>query len=89
MIVDRIDDLEVGDNDAVEDRLYEEELLEINYAKLQEILQEIPVEDKMILLMKYQEDMSIKEIAKVLDVKLSTVKMRLHRAKKKVIELHS
>lgn len=87
VVSDTLDVWAMDEEQPVEDHLYEEELFEMNYNRLQEILDQIPVDDKMILLMKYQDDLSIKEIANVLNVKLSTVKMRLHRAKKKVIEL--
>ena len=45
----------------------------------------IDVEEKMILLMKYQDDMSIKEIQEALGLGASAVKMRIKRAKEKVI----
>lgn len=65
----------------------DKELFEIKYTKLQEILSFLPIDDRVILLMKYQDDLSIKEIAGMLSLNESTVKMRLHRAKKKVLEL--
>lgn len=64
------------------------ELLDINYERLQEILDVLPVGDKMMLLMKYQDNLSINQIVEILDIKESAVKMRLLRAKKKVMELH-
>lgn len=64
------------------------ELLDINYEILQEILNVLPVSDKMLLLMKYQDNLSINQIVEILNVKESAVKMRLLRAKKKVMELH-
>jgi len=65
---------------------YDADLFEINYAKLQELLKLLPVDDRAILLMKYQDDLSIKEIADIMNLKQSAVKMRLHRAKKKIVE---
>jgi RNA polymerase sigma-70 factor (ECF subfamily) len=44
--------------------------------------------DKMILLMKYQDDMSIKEIKEALGVGESAVKMRIKRAKQKVVSIY-
>jgi len=65
------------------------ELLEINYKKLQQILDKLPLEDKMLLLMKYQDNLSVNQIVEILNIKESAVKMRLLRAKKKVMELHA
>ncbi|MEA3451278.1 MAG: sigma-70 family RNA polymerase sigma factor [Bacteroidota bacterium] len=42
---------------------------------LKDILQEISAEERMILLMKYQDEMSLKEIMNVLSIKESAVKM--------------
>lgn len=64
------------------------ELLEINYERLQDTMNALPVDDKMILLMKYQDNLSINQIVEILNIKESAVKMRLLRAKKKVMELH-
>lgn len=64
------------------------ELLDINFKRLQEILNILPVDDKMLLLMKYQDNLSVNQIVEILNIKESAVKMRLLRAKKKVMELH-
>ncbi|WP_337994796.1 RNA polymerase sigma factor [Polaribacter ponticola] len=53
--------------------------------KLVKALSLIDIKEKMILLMKYQDDMSIKEISEVLDIGESAVKMRIKRAKQKVV----
>lgn len=63
------------------------ELLDINYERLQEIMDALPVEYRNVLLMKYQYNLSINKIVQILDIKESAVKMRLLRAKKKVIEI--
>ena len=47
------------------------------------MLQNMPIGDKAILLMKYQEEMSIKEIAAELDKSESAIKMKSKRAKHK------
>lgn len=73
--------------DQVDDKQAESELFEIKHTKLQEILLQLTVEDRMILLMKYQDEMSVKEIMKILKLNESAVKMRLQRARKKVLEL--
>lgn len=63
-------------------------LFELKSEKLTKALQLIDPNDKMILLMKYQDDMSIKEIQSVLEVGESAVKMRIKRAKEKVINAY-
>jgi len=58
-------------------------LLETNVKRLKIILDEIPLKDKSILLMKYQDEMSIKEIGQLLDKSESAIKMKIKRAKQK------
>jgi len=43
----------------------------------------------MILLMKYQDDLSIRDIQKVFNISESAVKMRIKRAKEKVRRLYN
>ncbi len=80
--------VEESEEDTTNEELNQYDLFEISYTQLQQILNTIPPTDKMILIMKYQEDLSIKEISEILNVKLSAVKMRLSRAKQKVLDLH-
>lgn len=56
---------------------------------LKQALEIIAPEDKMILLLKYQDDLSIKDIITVLEVSESAVKMRLKRAKVRIIEAYN
>jgi len=60
-------------------------LLEMEVKKLKVVLDIIPVGDKAVavLLMKYQDEMSIKEISDSLDKSESAIKMKLKRAKHK------
>lgn len=59
------------------------ELLEMEVGRLRVILEEIPPGDKAILLMKYQDELSIKEIAAAVNKTESAVKMQIKRAKTK------
>ena len=59
------------------------ELMEMEVARLKQVLEKIPVGDKAVLLMKYQDEMQIKEIAQVLDKTESAIKMKIKRAKHK------
>ena len=63
-------------------------LFELKSEKLAKALTLMEPKDKMILLMKYQDDMSIKEIKEALGVGESAVKMRIKRAKQKVVSIY-
>jgi len=63
-------------------------LFELKSEKLAKAMDLIDPNDKMILLMKYQDDMSIKEIKEVLEIGESAVKMRIKRAKEKVVKMY-
>jgi len=67
----------------VEDEIEDAEILQIEVKKLKVVLNKIPEGDKAVLMMKYQDDMSIKEIAAILDKTESSIKMKLKRAKHK------
>jgi RNA polymerase sigma-70 factor, ECF subfamily len=53
--------------------------------QLKKVMELISPDDKMILLLKYQDNLSIKEISSALDIGESAVKMRLKRAKDKLV----
>ena len=78
------DELEksLGNVEEIDDSL----IFEIRASNLKLILEKIPPEDKILLLMKYQDDMSIKELSVLLEIGESAVKMRLNRAKKRALE---
>jgi RNA polymerase sigma factor (sigma-70 family) len=50
------------------------------------LLGRAPVEDRVILGLKELEELSVQEIAEMLDLKEGTVKVRLHRARKRMLE---
>jgi RNA polymerase sigma-70 factor (ECF subfamily) len=62
---------------------------EFNYPNLMVILDMIHPEEKAILLMKYQEDLSMKEIGKALRISEDAAKMRLKRARTRVKYLYN
>ncbi len=65
----------------------EEDWSEVNQfdpAKLDKAMDEISAEDKSIVLLKYQDGLSIKEIGEIFNISESAVKMRLKRAKEKI-----
>jgi RNA polymerase sigma factor (sigma-70 family) len=60
------------------------ELEELQFSQLERYLEELHAEEKMILMMRYQDDMSVNEIAETLKIGLSAVKMRLKRGRDKL-----
>jgi RNA polymerase sigma-70 factor (ECF subfamily) len=50
------------------------------------LLARAPAKDRVILVLKEMEDMSVKEIGEILKLKTSTVKVRLHRARRRMLE---
>jgi RNA polymerase sigma-70 factor (ECF subfamily) len=62
-------------------------LFELKVDKLEKALELIAPEDKMILLLKYQDEMPVSEISKILLIGKSAVKMRLKRARGRVINV--
>ena len=48
--------------------------------KLQTLLQSLPVKPRLVMILRYQEDLGPDEIARVLDMPVRTVKSHLHRS---------
>ncbi|MEC7772440.1 MAG: RNA polymerase sigma factor [Bacteroidota bacterium] len=67
----------------------DESLYEMKADKLKKALEIIAVEDKSILLLKYQDGASIKELVSLMDIGESAVKMRLKRAKERLLEIYN
>ena len=70
-----------GDND-------DRELLEMELDRLTVLLERIPTEDKTMLLMFYQDEMSVNDLQEYFKLGASAVKMRLSRARKKIKDLY-
>ena len=64
-------------------------LLEMKQERLEQVLERLPAGDKAILMMKYQDDLQIKEIAEVLQKTESAIKMQIMRAKQKAQAIYS
>ena len=71
-------------DDDIEDRL----LTEVRVERLKKILEEIPIDDRSILMMKYMDSMSIKDIGGITNKSDSAVKMKIKRAKQRFIKVH-
>ena len=57
--------------------------------KLTSALSHIPEKDRAILVLKYKKDLSIKKIENVLGIGSSAVKMRIKRAKKRLVNTYA
>lgn len=66
----------------------EDDEAELNYSQLNTILDEIHPEEKALLLMKYNDDLSILQISTALRISESAAKMRIKRAKARVLFLY-
>ena len=67
----------------------DESLLDLQVEKLKRALELILPEEKTLLLLKYQDGVSIKELESILEIGSSAVKMRLKRAKARAIETYN
>ncbi|MFD2587575.1 RNA polymerase sigma factor [Croceitalea marina] len=67
----------------------DESIYELKASKLEKALELVSPEDKSILLLKYQDGASIKELSEVLELGESAIKMRLKRAKAKLLEIYN
>jgi RNA polymerase sigma factor (sigma-70 family) len=65
------------------DEVPDEVLLEMEVKTLRQVIDKIPEGDRIILFMKYQDDLPIKDIAEILQKTESAVKMQIKRAKAK------
>jgi RNA polymerase sigma-70 factor (ECF subfamily) len=67
----------------------DESLYEMKADRLKKALELITAEDKSILLLKYQDGASIKDMVELMDIGESAVKMRLKRAKERLLEIYN
>lgn len=77
-------DIDAGPDIAEADDQLERDLLALRADKLRRAMEKVGPDDRMILLLKYQDDASIKELMEQLDISESAVKMRLARARQRV-----
>ncbi|MCR2820059.1 RNA polymerase sigma factor [Lederbergia panacisoli] len=52
--------------------------------QLEQLLSTLPEDERMIILLRYVNELSYEEISELVDVPISTVRNKLHRAKKKL-----
>lgn len=80
---------EFREGDDVEDDIEDAFLLETSVTRLKVILGELAIDDKSVLLMKYQDEMSIKEMCDIFDKSESAIKMKIKRAKEKFVRIYN
>ena len=78
----------LDENYDVEDDPDEGDFASMQGNGVRKSLEHIPSDEKALLLMKYQDDFSIKEIADTLNISESAVKMRLLRSKEKLRKVY-
>jgi len=66
----------------------EEDNILLNYDRLLKLLDLIHTEEKALLVMKYQDELSLKEIGEALRISESAAKMRIKRAKARLLYLY-
>lgn len=82
----------VADETSIADEMIEEvsdkELLEIKIDRLEVVLERAETKDRAILMMKYMDNMSIRDMAATLDRSESAVKMSILRAKHRLKNIY-
>ena len=81
-------DEKIESRDIVDD-IDDAVIKETNLQRLKVVLEEMNIMDKSILLMKYQDSMSIQDISEAFDKSESAIKMQIKRAKEKYLKIYN
>ncbi|MDG1570776.1 sigma-70 family RNA polymerase sigma factor [Robiginitalea sp. M366] len=81
----QVREAEIGD-EAAYPEVDEAEILQMRSDKLARAMAALEADDRAILLLKYQDEASVKDIQELMDLGESAVKMRLKRARAKLVE---
>ncbi|MEZ4793310.1 MAG: RNA polymerase sigma factor [Gelidibacter sp.] len=81
--------VELNDANEFQIEVDDYSLFQLKADRLEKALELIDPEDKMILLLKYQDDVSIKDLTIMLEASESAIKMRLKRAKSRLVEAYN
>ncbi len=79
---------EIDDNLLGEDEIDDTHIYELKLEILAKALDAIDPQQRMILLLKYKDDMSIKDLMEFLEIGESAAKMRLARAKQNLLTIY-
>jgi len=85
---DKSSPIEKSEHKVTED-ISDDALFDLRSEKLKRALELIDPDDKKLLLLKYQDDVSIKELQALMEIGESAVKMRLKRAKSRIVESYN
>jgi len=87
----RFDPIEPGTDqvDEGDTALTEKIIHDLQITQLDHLLSTLPKEEELLLLMRYQDRMQIREIATILNIGESAVKMRLSRSRARLAEMLS
>ena len=77
------------DNFEIKEEISDDEIFQLKADKLKASLDLLDPNDKIVLLMKYQDDFSIQDICIHLEIGESATKMRINRAKYKLIKIYN
>ncbi len=86
-IEQKVEDINVLE-DIHDEQDMDSEILEVETSRLKIILDEMKESDRATLLMKYQDDLTIKEMCEIFQKSESAIKMQIKRAKEKFIKIH-
>lgn len=84
-----LEDQQEGIKDQGQDDISEKMLLEINISALQSCMEELKEEERLILIMKYTDGLTVNEISQITGLKESNIKMRLKRTREKLLKMHN
>jgi len=87
VISQEADDAELISDDSL-DQINEKQMLEIQLQDLEKLLSEIKEEERLMIIMKYNDGLSIKEICSILQLGESAVKMKLKRSRDRLYSLY-
>lgn len=73
--------------DEVVNNFFDTDIEEEKMQRLSEAINRLPAQEKTILLLFYEEDKPVAEIASIVDISVENVKVRLHRIRKKLFVL--
>ncbi|MFN4199244.1 MAG: RNA polymerase sigma factor [Flavobacterium sp.] len=83
-----IHSVEINEDLIGEDTVDDAQIFDLKYELLNKALDKMEADQKAILLLKYKDEISLKDLADYLEIGESAVKMRLSRAKKNLITLY-
>ena len=86
-LFDLDDNCEELEDHSKED-ITEKQLLEINLNDMEIYLNKLKEEERMIMLMKYIDGLTVREIAQITKLKESKIKMKLMRTREKLLQMY-